>query len=411
MTHTLPQPLALPALSPRHRRALGVALVLALGLHAALLLRWSLPNQLVRAGASVGTVSTRMIAPPAPPSLPVAPEEPAPEPVVEPITPPPTPEARPAPRPKPKPAQRTRPAPAKAPAPVTPPSALGAADGSLDPRASLLAPPPMGDFGGSRSSTPVKASLEGEDAEHALQFARTGEPVPASLPRGATLEYKAQGQLNGDTVSSTFTLAWRRTDDVYEADWESTSPALAALRMASVGLLAPQGLLPVEAGPRTGGAEPARFDYAERSVHFAASGQSAALRPGSQDELSAIIQLGAWLSGDAARFEPGQTFEMPVAHGDTVRRVRWFVDAQEAITALGNKPVQAIKLSRLPLGGTDLTGSAKLEVWLAEALDYLPLRLRWSWPDGQAVDAVVSTARLNRTATETGSPQPAPAER
>lgn len=409
MTHALPQPLALPALWPRHRRALGVALVLALGLHAALLLRWSLPSQLVRAGASVGTVSTRMIAPPAPPSLPVAPEEPAPEPVVEPITPPPTPEARPAPRPKP--AQRTRTAPPKAPAPVTPPSALGAAEGSLDPRASLLAPPPMGDFGGSRPQVPVTASLEGEDAEQALQFAQSGEPVPATLPRGATLEYKAQGQLNGDTVSSTFTLAWRRTDDVYEADWESTSPALAALRMASVGLLAPQGLLPVEAGPRTGGAEPARFDYAERSVHFAASGQSAALRPGTQDELSAIIQLGASLGGDAARFEPGQTFQVPMAHGDTVQAVRWFVEEQETITALGNRPIQAIKLSRLPLGGNRPAASARLEVWLAEALDYLPLRMRWSWPDGQAVDAMVSTARLNRTATPAGDTPPAGAER
>lgn len=269
----------------------------------------------------------------------------------------------------------------------------------------------MGDFGGSRPQVPVTASLEGEDAEQALQFAQSGEPVPATLPRGATLEYKAQGQLNGDTVSSTFTLAWRRTDDVYEADWESTSPALAALRMASVGLLAPQGLLPVEAGPRTGGAEPARFDYAERSVHFAASGQSAALRPGTQDELSAIIQLGASLGGDAARFEPGQTFQVPMAHGDTVQAVRWFVEEQETITALGNRPIQAIKLSRLPLGGNRPAASARLEVWLAEALDYLPLRMRWSWPDGQAVDAMVSTARLNRTATPAGDTPPAGAER
>ena len=182
-------------------------------------------------------------------------------------------------------------------------------------------------------------------------------------------------------------------------------PALDALRLGSVGLVVPQGLVPVRAGPRTGSVQPARFDYVERIVHFASSGQSSTLQPGTQDELSAILQLGAWLAGDARRFEPGQTFELPIAGSDAVQPSRWLVDGPDTITALGGKTVPAFKLTRLPLDGSRATSSARLEVWLAEALDYLPVRLRWSWSDGTEVDAVADTARLNR-ADPAASPEP-----
>ena len=273
----------------------------------------------------------------------------------------------------------------------------------MDPTASLLAPPPLGDFGGSRSTVPLKPSLEGEAAEQARQFAQAGEPLPARVPRAATLQYRLQGQLNGAPVTGPVTLAWRRTDEIYEADWESSAPALSALRMSSVGLVVPQGLVPVQAGPRTAGVPPTRFDYAPPAVHFASSGQSAALPPGTQDELSVVLQLGAWLAGDARRFEPGQTFELPIAGSDAVQPSRWLVDGAETITALGGQSVQAFKLTRLPLGGQGATASARLEVWLAEAMDYLPARLHWSWPDGTSVDAVVNTARLNRTDSATAT--------
>ena len=72
MTPPLSQPLVPARLPPQHRRALMVAAALALAVHALLLLRWPALTQQVRAGSAVGTVSTRIIAPPAAPPEPMA---------------------------------------------------------------------------------------------------------------------------------------------------------------------------------------------------------------------------------------------------------------------------------------------------------------------------------------------------
>ena len=188
MTPPLSQPLVPARLPPQHRRALVVAAALALALHALLLLRWPALTQQVRAGSAVGTVSTRIIAPPEPMATPQVPEEVA--------AAPPVPAAVPQARPRPRPAARPRRAAPPEPTPAEAPS-RGATGGVMDPTASLLAPPPLGDFGGSRSTVPLKPSLEGEAAEQARQFAQAGEPLPARVPRAATLQYRLQGQLNG----------------------------------------------------------------------------------------------------------------------------------------------------------------------------------------------------------------------
>ncbi|MDO5624830.1 MAG: DUF3108 domain-containing protein [Pseudomonadota bacterium] len=396
-------PLLPPLLPAAPRRALVLATAAALGLHAVLLLGWPSFNTPVRAGASHGTVTTRVIvqAPPAPPA---PPEPPAPEPTPAPPPPPPTPrpDARPAPKPAPTPAPRqaTPPKPASAPA-----TARGAAGGSDSLFASLLDAPPLASFGGTRPDVPFQPPLDGEDARLALQWAATGEPLPAVVPRGATLTYQASGTLNGQPVQGDTTLAWRRTDAFYEADWQSPARALSSWQMASSGLIAEQGLLPVLAGPRTGGAQPARFDYAARAVHFPPTDDQpearADLPPGTQDALSAIVQLGAWLAGDASRFAPGQTFTLPVANGGSVRPWRWFVAAAEEqtpVTALGGRPVPAVHLTHVPLG-EQAAHAPRIELWLSPALDHLPVRMALTWPNGDTLTQLASAARLNRAAS------------
>lgn len=404
MTHVTSSLPLTPTLPPAHPRGLIVATVLALALHAALLLRWPAMNLQARAGAALGTIDTRIIAPtPAPTPAPTAPPEEVEEPVAEPSVPTPAAEARPT-TPKPRRAARPRPA-----APTAEPAATpsrGASGGVMDPTASLLSPPSMGEFGGSRSSVPLQAILEGEAGEQALQFAASGEAVPATVPRGATLQYQARGSLEGVAAEGPITLSWRRAADFYEADWESSRPALASIRLSSIGLLGPQGLVPVQAGPRTGGAEPIRFDYAGRTVHLVPPAPQAPLTPGTQDELSAIVQVGAWLAADPDRFAPGQTFELPTASRQAVQPARWLVEGRETITALGDKPIDVVKLTRLALDPSGVSASARIEVWLAPALDYLPARVRLNWPDGSALDATATSARLNRNST---APAAAPA--
>ncbi|MDO5291033.1 MAG: DUF3108 domain-containing protein, partial [Pseudomonadota bacterium] len=308
---------------------------------------------------------------------------------------------RPAPKPRPAPA---KPRPAQSPAEPAPPAvtARGAEGGSESPTASLFDAPSLASFGGSRSDVPVQASLDGDDMRLALQWAAEGEPQPVQVPRGATLTYQASGTLDGAPVQGQTTLAWRRTDTVYEADWQSPARALARFHMASSGLIAPQGLVPVLAGPRMGGAEPARFDHGGRVVHFPASSTqseatTAALPAGTQDALSAIIQLGAWLAGDARRFAPGQTFTLPVAADGAVQSWRWFVEpVPEPVTALRGQSVPAVLLIHVPMGERAAT-QPRVRLWLTPALDHLPVRMELSWPNGDTLVQQVSAARLNRT--------------
>lgn len=391
---SLPMPESLPAQRARPG-ALALAVVLAVALHAALLLGWYGLTQQLRAGSALGSMSTRLIAA-APQPAPAAPETQA-----QPQTPAPPSPPKPAPRPTPKPKPRpAKPAPSQAnptPPSAPPQTARGVEGGSTSPFASLLDAAPIADFGGGRASTPDQPLLDDTAATEARAFGLKGDAPPATVPRGATLGYRATGTLAGKPVAAGSTLSWRRNDTQYEADWDSPAPALAPARLGSAGLLASQGLVPVQAGPRAGGASPARFDYAARTVQFAPPAPAATLQAGTQDALSALVQLGSWVAGDPKAFQPGKTFEMPLASAGAVRPWRWFVEAEEPAGTLRGTPVQALKLTHVPLG-EDSGNAPKIELWLAAALDYLPARMRLTWPNGDVLDQVVDTANLNRTA-------------
>ena len=400
------------SLLPPQRRALTLTSAAVIALHGLLLLGLPRLDSMVRAGTAQGSFVTRVIAPAAPPASPepasespALPETPS-EPQAEPVAVQPAEQPAPAPNPRPAPAKR-RPAapPVISESPSTDdappqPTARGAAGGSDSPLASLFDAAPKGAFGGSRPDVPTQPSLEGEAAEQAIAFAGMGESHAAIVPRGATLGYRVSGTLGGQPVDETATLAWRRAATYYEADWHWPSAARGHVRLESVGLISEQGqLLPVLSGPRTGGAVPARFDYADRSVHFAEPEGTAALQPGTQDALSAIVQLAAWLAGDRRRFEAGQTFTLPVADGGSVRSWRWLVESEATVTAFNGESLPAIKLTHLPVD--DASGTRpRMEVWFVRSLDYLPARLRLSWSNGDTLDQVARTARLNRAPAE-----------
>ena len=439
MTTALPP---LPA-APFNRRGLALATALALALHAALLLGWPALRLPVRAGAELGTMSTRLIAPPAAPTAaPVAPAAPQARP--EPAPPPPP---KPAPKPRSSPKPRPTPTPRPAATPEPPPEAApadsppspsppprGAAGGQSDaPIASLLQAHTGADFGGGKSqSAPARLSLEGEAAQQALAVAQEGDMQAAVVPRGATLTYRVQGQLGGQPVQASSQLAWRRADGYYDADWTSPAIALRGWHLASIGLIADnRALLPVQASAQamrppgsTAPPPPLQFDYASRTLRLppapdadaASASDAAPLPPGTQDTLSAIVQLAAWVAGDASRFQPGQSLSLPVATRNGVHTWRWLVDPAESISALGGQQtVQAIKLSHLP-GSEAPADSPRIELWLAPALDHLPVRLRLSWPDGGTLEHLAQSARLNRTPDPAAppprlapTPSPAPA--
>ena len=345
----------------------------------------------IRAGDPDAAFVTRLVAPPAP----------------EPATTPPAPaaafEPQAPPRPTPRPRRATPPV-----KPGTPPPETRGGAGD-DPDASLLAPPPLASFGGGRRGpAPILPPLDASAAAAALQFARGAGDAPVRIAPGAEIRYRTVGQFGAQAIDFRTTLNWRQDGQFYEANWVLYSPLIGEHTRTSAGLLSPQGLTPVEATLRTPEVQAMRFDYAARQVHFGApdagppSAGDAPLRPGAQDRLSVLLQLGALLAGDAGRYPVGSRIELPAVRPHGAGAWRFTVEAEEQISALQGRELPTLLLTHQPEDGSD----ARIEVWLGRTINYLPVRLRITEPNGDTVEHTMQTAYLQRTPPAAALPAP-----
>jgi len=344
-----------------------VALVVAV--HALLLV--GLPHWPLKAPARSQSAAfvTRLVAPPAP--------EPAEVPA--PTAAPPQPQAqRPsrAPRPKPPPA---------APQPEI--------KNDADAPTSLLAPPPLASFGGSREPTPIQPPLLASEAAAALQFAASAGDAPVRVAPAATISYQSSGQIGGQAFALNTTLDWRQDGQSYESSWALYTPLIGEHTRNATGLLSPQGLVPVQAALRTPAVQGMRFDYAARRVRLGdpdADVITAPLRAGAQDQLSVLLQLGALLAGDARRYPVGTRIELPAVRPRGTGTWRFTVEAEERVNALQSSELPTLRLTHQPEDEND----ARIEVWLGRTINYLPVRLRITESNGDTVEHTMQTAHM-----------------
>ena len=374
--------LASPAFGPSSRRQLLAVTLLVVLLHALLLFGLPRLGRIVSAGQNTPAFETRLIAPPAPtpadtPRAPEAPPAPAP---------PPAPAAKRAPvdrtPARPRPSSKPRPAPAGTDT-ATP------AEPSL-----FTVKSPVG-FGGGSLAVAITPPLSDTQADVVLAFeqAQDGAP-PVRIPRASWLSYQTTGVIGGQPLDTTTTLNWRQDGRWYDAEWRLFTNLTGDRTRITTGLLTPQGLAPVSA--RLGyESVPSRFDYDARRVHFGASDTSARLKPGMQDRVGALLQLGSLLAGDPARYPQGSVIEMPAAHERGPGQWRFAVLADEDVSVLGGKSVPTVRLLHTPDDAQD----ARIEVWLGRSLDYLPARLMITEPNGDRVDSTLSTAIAQPTPT------------
>ena len=371
------------------------ATALVIALHALLLVGLPELGRIIRPGVLGTAFVTRMIAPPAPAPLarpaaapPAAPVAAAPPPVAQADrarAPTPPRPARPRPTEPPPPVVADNPS--AQPSPDTPPTPRSAqANSAATAEASLLGPRPPGSFGGGSAEQPITPPLAGAEAAAALQSAAGASDVPATVPPAASVSYRTEVYIGGQAVTLTTTLNWRQDGHQYDARWTLYGPRFGDHSRSSTGLLAPQGLVPVDAALRTTEAQTVRFDYATQQLLFASG--SAPLRAGTQDRLSVLLQLGAWLAGDAARYPVGSRIELPAAHAHGPGTWRFEVEAEERLVALKGQELPTLRLVHAPQDAAD----ARLEVWLGRSLNYLPVRLRITEANGDTVEHTMQSA-------------------
>lgn len=186
------------------------------------------------------------------------------------------------------------------------------------------------------------------------------------IPPAATFRYRIQRGL----LSGTGDLQWRPTKDHYELRLESKVAGLTILTQVSQGGFDGAGLAPVRFTDQRlrRATSAANFQRDVGKITFSGPSTEFALRPGSQDRLSWMVQLAAIVSADASLRQTGAKIVMNVvgSNGDL---------AVWAFRCNGNEPVEgaggtvdALSYVREPHDPND----TRAEVWLDPSHHYMP---------------------------------------
>ncbi|MDB5861405.1 MAG: hypothetical protein JWQ76_5094 [Ramlibacter sp.] len=289
--------------------------------------------------------ATRDVAAPAPPPMPVAIAVAQTEP--PPLARPPTP-ARPRAAPRPRPTAVAEP-------PVEPPAPSAETYAAVAAAASEPQPAPV---------TTTAVLLQS-----------------AQLPPATRMKYEVVATYRGLPLQGEGELAWRHDGKEYELQLEVRSPLLGSRRQRSVGRVTAQGLEPLHFWDKNRSEQAAHFDRERGRVTFSNNQPDVPLLAGVQDRLSVIFQLAALVAAQPASFPPGTQVAIPTASVRDAETWIFGVEREEDLQLPGGM-VRALKLQRLPRREYD----QKVELWLAPRMDYAPVRIRLTSPNGDTVD-------------------------
>ncbi|WP_250525306.1 DUF3108 domain-containing protein [Caballeronia sp. GAWG2-1] len=309
----------------------------------------------------VELLTQKPVAPPAPqpPTPAQTPVKPAPTKAVEP--PKPTPQPKPA-APAPTPTPSTTPAP-----PVTP---IVADDDTAQAQAAAIA----------AASAASAASASAQAA------------VPASQPAvasGDKFSVPPSGELRYDTLvngvmNQTGTIHWTNDGQHYEMVVSIPLPFVGPYVYSSKGHIDTFGIAPDQYSEQRGrrAADIAVFNRETRQIVYTRTPNSQPLADGAQDRFSVVMQLSSLVRGSPDQYKPGVTRQFSVADNDS--NEVW------ALETVGDENVQsrggfttARHFTRLPRREGD---KRKLDIWLAPALGWLPVRILQTEPNGMQIE-------------------------
>lgn len=281
-------------------------------------------------------------------------------PPVRPAPPPPvvTPRPRPAkPRPAPPPAYEPNPA------PTLSESAPVATNSIADESAAA-----------STDNTPATLPAAETPATEARQPAIA---VPGSL----RIKYELFGEVRTLPYTANAELLWAHDGESYDAQLEISALFLGSRRQTSRGQLTPEGLRPKRFGDKVRSEVAAHFEYDKGKVIFSANTPEAALQPGAQDQLSIFVQIASLIAAEPQRYPGGTALEMQAVGPRESDVWRFVVDGPEHLNLPGGEQ-DTLKITRPRRQPYDLM----VELWLAPALGYLPVRIKLTQDNGDFID-------------------------
>lgn len=214
------------------------------------------------------------------------------------------------------------------------------------------------------------------------------EPPPATainLPESTVLTYKMTGSAKGLDYHANAELVWHHEGSRYDARMTVSVMFLGTRSMSSVGEVGPDGLAPTRFTDKSRSEYAAHFERDKGQITFSANTPPAPWVRGAQDRVSVFLQLGGLLAGSPAAYPAGTTVAVYTAGPRAADTWTFRVEPEETlILPLGE--VRTVKLVRQPLRDYD----QRVEVWLAPALGYLPVRNKITQGNGDFIDQQLS---------------------
>ncbi len=214
------------------------------------------------------------------------------------------------------------------------------------------------------------------------------EKISIQPPPSAQLSYRASAELRGLSLDGQSQIDWRHDKSGYRLTLETrTALTGVLLREQSEGSIDRFWLNPASYSTKRM-LKPAAvtlFDRQTGAIQFTGDAAPHALQGGEQDRLSVLWQLLSMMRSRPAAFVAGSRWQFYVAgqrDGDI-----WTFEV---------RPNEKL---RLPLGELDTVpvtyvpedpgGKTRVEVWLAPSKDWLPVRIRFSEPNGDFVEQML----------------------
>lgn len=298
------------------------------------------------------------------------------------------------------PVVRAVPPPRSAPGPQAAPGAASAASQAASQPAAEPHPEPAPAPVAEAASGPAEAVPPPAMAS----AAPSDEPGP-EWPLSTRLSYVLTGYYRGP-VTGQAQVEWLRKGSDYQVHLD-VDMGLVARRMSSQGRLTPEGIAPQRYDEET------RLVFVEArrsSVFFQgpevqlANGQREPLPHGGQDSASQFVQLTWLFLTGREPLRAGQVVRFPLVLPRRQYDWRYEVVGEEVLdTPMGPVASWHLRPGR-SAGGGDLTA----EVWLAPALQYLPVRLVIRQDADTYIDLMLKRAPL-QAAPESNDPSRRPA--
>jgi hypothetical protein len=295
-----------------------------------------------------------------------------PKPVAQTPTPPAPPP--PAPRPRPKPVPQPQPTHAITTAQQTE-QAVQAAEAAQAEQAAQAAQ--------AVAQAAAKAASDAAAAQ-AAAASQTAAAAPAdkfSVPPSGELRYDTR--ING-VMNQIGNIHWINDGQHYEMVVSIPLPFVGPYVYSSKGHTDPFGLAPEQYSEQRGrrAADITVFDRTTKQLVYTRTPNNQPLADGAQDRFSVVMQLSSLVRGTPDTYKPGVVRQFSVADNDS--NEIWPIETvgdENVQTGDGN--VLARHFTRLPRRDGD---RRHLDIWLAPALGWLPVRILQTEPNGMQIE-------------------------